>query len=312
MDAGVAARSGTGYLALDKGNAMDIWIKRSDGSGPLTAGVWCGNAYFPDFYKPEATDYWKYMLAHLKEDLKLDFDGIWLDENEATNFCNGYCDVSERPQDSLRNKPYYVPGWRDLEDKALGVDGLHANGYHEYDLHNLFALKQVQATSEYLVDNLNKRPYVLSRSNFPGITKYGHTWIGDNWSTVEYMKLSVDGLYSYALFGLPFMGCDICGFNGDATPEICTKWHQLGSLYPFARNHNQNATSPQEPYIWNKTVVAGAPTTYTDLIRTALRNRYSVIRYYYSSFWNIGDYGGSFFKPLFFEFPNNPAAYLDI
>jgi alpha-glucosidase (family GH31 glycosyl hydrolase) len=81
------------------------------------------------------------MFSHLREDLGLLFDGIWLDENEATNFCNGYCDISERPLDSLRDKPYYVPGWRDLEDKALGVDGVHDNGYHEYDLHNLFALK---------------------------------------------------------------------------------------------------------------------------------------------------------------------------
>jgi alpha-glucosidase (family GH31 glycosyl hydrolase) len=39
------------------------------------------------------------------------------------------------------------------------------------------------------------------------------------------MKLSVDGLYSYQLFGLPFMGCDICGFNGDAAADLCTKWH---------------------------------------------------------------------------------------
>ena len=65
MDAGVAARNNTKYLALDKGNEMDVWIKKSDGSGPLTAGVWCGNAYFPDFFKPSTTDYWKYMLDNL-------------------------------------------------------------------------------------------------------------------------------------------------------------------------------------------------------------------------------------------------------
>jgi alpha-glucosidase (family GH31 glycosyl hydrolase) len=145
--------------------------------------------------------------------------------NEATNFCNGYCITSERPVDTLRNKPYYVPGWRDLEDKALGVDGLHHGGWHEYDVHNLFALTQVKATSEYLSQRLNLRPYVLSRSNYAGMGKYGYHWLGDNWSDVEYMKLSVDGLYEYQLFGLPFMGCDLCGFNGDAPADLCTKWH---------------------------------------------------------------------------------------
>jgi len=55
--------------------------------------------------------------------------------------------------------------------------------------------------------------------------KFGHHWLGDNWSTVEYMQYSVDGLYSYSLFGMPFIGCDICGFNGDATAQLCTRWH---------------------------------------------------------------------------------------
>ena len=49
--------------------------------------------------------------------------------------------------------------------------------------------------------------------------------------------------------------------------------------------------------------------TYTDLIRTAIRNRYTFIRYYYSHFWKINEHGGSFFKPLFFEFGDDPQAY---
>jgi len=113
----------------------------------------------------------------------------------------------------------------------------------EYDVHNLYALHQVKSTAKYL-QKKNLRPYVLSRSNFAGLGKWGHHWMGDNWSTVEYMKLSVDGVYSYSLFGLPFMGCDLCGFDGDAAADLCTKWHQLGTLFPFARNHNQNATAP--------------------------------------------------------------------
>lgn len=50
-------------------------------------------------------------------------------------------------------------------------------------------------------------------------------------------------------------------------------------------------------------------TTYTDLIRTAIQNRYTLLRYYYSAFWEIQESGGSFFKPLFFEFPKDPSAY---
>mmetsp|Transcript_21981 Transcript_21981/g.16336 ORF Transcript_21981/g.16336 Transcript_21981/m.16336 type:complete len:167 (+) Transcript_21981:3173-3673(+) len=163
-----------------------------DNSAPLTAGVWCGHAYFPSFFHPNIEQFWHSQFDYLRTNYGIEFDGIWLDENEATNFCNGYCIDSERPVDTLRNKPFYVPGWRDLEDESLGVDGLHKgvwNGkdLHEYDLHNLYPLMQVKATASYLTEKMNLRPYILSRSNFPGIQKWGNHWIGDNWSTVEYL-----------------------------------------------------------------------------------------------------------------------------
>ena len=169
---------------------------------------------------------------------------------------------------------------------------------------------QTKATAEYLVSK-KLRPYILTRANFPGIGKYGHHWMGDNWSDDTYMGLSVDGLYSYNLFALPFMGSDICGFNGDATNELCTRWHILGSLYPFARNHNQNASKSQEPYRFTD-IVPGEDYSYMEVIRKALVNRYNFIKYYYSSFYDIYLQGGSFFKPLFYEYPLDKKSYDDI
>jgi len=167
MDAGVAVRKDiSSYPALQSGLDRKVFIKQAESDDPLTAGVWCGNAYFPDFYKEDTNKWWSDMFDYLTNSYGLELDGIWLDMNEATNFCDGYCIEEERPKNSLRNKPYYVPGQRDLESESLGMDGRHDNGFHEYDAHNTFSLMQTKATADWLIKKKGLRPYVLSRSNF--------------------------------------------------------------------------------------------------------------------------------------------------
>jgi len=116
MDAGVAVREDVdNYYTLKTGLDNGVFIKQALSDDPLTGGVWCGNAYFPDFFNEATNKWWLDNWDHLNKTLGLNVDGIWLDMNEVTTFCDGYCIDSERPKSSLRNKAYYVPGQRDLE-----------------------------------------------------------------------------------------------------------------------------------------------------------------------------------------------------
>jgi len=103
-------------------------------------------------------------------------------------------------------------------------------------------------------------------------------------------------------------GADICGFDNNTTPELCARWHVVGAFYPFSRNHNSLYSTAQEPYVFNTTYFSG-PLSYTSIMRHAMRVKYSLINYYYTEMNLIHETGGAFYKPMFFNFPDDDMAY---
>ena len=49
--------------------------------------VWPGPTYYPDFLNPRTQGYWERELRDFHR--LLPFDGLWIDMNEAANFCTG-------------------------------------------------------------------------------------------------------------------------------------------------------------------------------------------------------------------------------
>ena len=49
-----------------------------------------GYTYFPDFFHPNATDWWADQIAQFYA-VGPEFDGLWVDMNEPSNFCNAQC-----------------------------------------------------------------------------------------------------------------------------------------------------------------------------------------------------------------------------
>jgi lysosomal alpha-glucosidase len=122
---------------------------------------------------------------------------------------------------------------------------------------------------------------IIERSAFSGMGRYGSRWLGDNFSSVNYMSYSVTGVMAHNIIGIPLAGSDICGFIGDTTPELCARWHMVGAFYPFSRNHNAWNNIPQEPYHFNFDIYE-ATTTYLEIMRRAMRIKYHMVRYYYT------------------------------
>lgn len=63
----------------------------------LCMQVWPGVTHFPDFLSKEGVKYWGQQLQAFHE--MVPYDGLWIDMDEASNFCTG--DVCHMPQGRL-------------------------------------------------------------------------------------------------------------------------------------------------------------------------------------------------------------------
>ncbi len=122
-------------------------------------------------------------------------------------------------------------------------------------------------------------------STFVSTGRYAGHWLGDNTARWADLKTSVIGVMEFNLFGIPYVGSDICGFIGATTEELCLRWQQLGAfhsfsrsifiynfLFVYSRNHNAIGQPAQDPGMW-PTVAAAA--------RKALLFRYYYLPYLY-------------------------------
>ena len=209
---------------------------------------------------------------------------------------------------NVTNPPYAINNGGDTQPlyiKTLDMNAVHYNNSLEYDVHNLYGLLEAKATHLSLLALKTNaagqalRPFVLSRSTFPGSGAWTAHWGGDNYSDWPNLWYSILNMLNFNLYGVPMVGSDICGFNGNTTMELCARWIEVGSFYPFCRDHSSINTLPQELYRWPQVAAIGT---------SVLRVRYSLIPLYYTLFHEAAQLGSPVIRPLFFAFPSDPKC----
>ena len=302
----------------------------------LISYVWPGDSVFPDFFVQAGIDLWNKGLSEYES--QLDFDGMWIDMNEPAMIGGHRGDYAEiiydRSKITKKNNVYldipYLPGEGRLHS-SLSHNTISVNAYSQkndpktnfytmYNVKSLISKIQVKITNEYL-QSVNKRPFIVSRANTIGHGRYGFHWLGDNISNFKMLLWSISGIFNYNIFGVPFSGADICGFHGSSSDELCARWHILGSFYPFSRNHNVDTGLPQEPWEFNRMSrfeirddSKRPKEGYTlHAAKTGIKMRYSLMRYAYTQLMKISTgEKGAYFKPAFFEFPEDNTLLNDM
>ncbi|SNX84476.1 probable Alpha-glucosidase precursor [Melanopsichium pennsylvanicum] len=195
-----------------------------------------------------------------------------------------------------------------LDKKTVSMDAVGVDGKREfYDVHNLDGTLEEQHFYQALSTIRPKeRPFLISRSTYPGAGKFTGHWLGDNyalWTILPGqeaykagagMAQSIDGVLQFQIFGIHLIGADICGFNRNSDEELCNRWMMLGAFLPFMRNHNTIGAIGQEPFRWES--VANAS-------RIAISKRYEILPSLYSHMGQSAASGEPAVRALWYEFP---------
>jgi alpha-glucosidase/lysosomal alpha-glucosidase len=285
-----------------EGEEKGLFVRNHKG-GFLHNKVWPGKCYFVDYFHPDTKDYWHKMLKDFQK--TLNYSGVWLDMNEVAALTDGEAFFDENGNEIPHPDPCedtagypYLPGNTKLEKFTICPNAKHHDNMTHVNVHNYYPNQQAKLTYEYLQEkNKNEFPFILSRANAPGMGKFAAHWTGDNQSTFKYLQTSIAQIFNFNMFGIPMTGADVCAYGGpNPTEELCAKWMQLGTLYPFARQHSHISNIRKEPWQFGETMLTTSHKT--------IEFRYKMLKYYYSLFIRSQN-KGTIFKPVFFEFSDD-------
>ena len=308
IDAGVRVdpNDSTCTEGLEKG----YFCKKADGT-PFVAAVWPGKAYFADFLRPEVREWFGHKYKALTD---CGIEGFWNDMNEPSLFysperLHAFLNdmAALREKDNIEQEEFFLR----VIGGAMGLMNSpadYASFYHEVDgqkvrhdqVHNLYGGSMTRAAGEAFADlRPGQRTLLYSRSSFIGSHRYGGIWLGDNNSSWAQLLANIQMMPSVQMCGFLYSGADLCGFSYDTTPDLALRWLEFGLLTPLMRNHSAVGTRMQEYYRFPEVLPA---------VRNMIRLRYALLPYLYSEFMKAALENTSYFRPLAFDYPDDPDA----
>lgn len=260
------------YMDLFEKN--DVFIKNPGGEGDYYGRWWGGEGRFVDFTSPKGRETWKQLLE--EQILRMGTKTVWNDncEMDGVEDRNAYCDFEGE-------------GGTMAELKIL-----HSN---------MMAFLAKEAIADVYP---GERPYIINRAGYAGIQRYAQVWGGDNLTDWRTVKFNIATIMGMGLSGCANMGCDIGGFAGGAPEgELLLRWIQSGIFQPrFCLNSANNDNTVTQPWMYEEN---------REYVREAYAQRYRMLPYLYSLMYEANQNGMPAMRPLFLEFPNDPACYRD-
>ncbi len=305
IDAGVKKEEG--YPVYEEGVEKGYFVKEKDQETDFVGAVWPGYALLPDFLNPEARAWFGEQYRVLTD---AGIDAFWNDMNEPALFYSekGLHELTEYLRSFIED-----PDSGNVHELEMKVAGLNNSPedfrrfYHRYngktyvneDVHNLYGFNMTRGAAEAF-DHLRPdlRTLIFSRSSYIGMHRYAGIWTGDNKSWFSHIKLLLSQLPGLNMAGFLYTGADLGGFTEDTTPDLLARFIQLGVFTPLMRNHSAILTRDQEPYQFEN----------VEELAHLIQVRYRLLPYLYSEYLKAALNDEMMFRPLSFEFRDDPEA----
>jgi alpha-D-xyloside xylohydrolase len=162
----------------------------------------------------------------------------------------------------------------------------------------------------------NQRVFILTRSGFAGIQRYGTTtWSGDTTCTWTAMQKQIAAGLGYSVSGTPYWTMDIGGYtmenrfsaktqepaNAAEWQELNARWFEFGAFCPFTRLHGE--LQPREPWAFG-----GDQSEAYKAILKFDHLRYRLLPYIYSLAGAAAHDSGTMMRPFVMDFPQDFTA----
>jgi alpha-glucosidase len=148
-----------------------------------------------------------------------------------------------------------------------------------------------------------KRPLLFHRWGGLGNHRYQIGFSGDTVSVWDSLAFQPWFTATAANVGYAYWSHDIGGhMPGAVEPELYTRWVQFGAFSPILRTHTTK-NPDSERRIW------AYPEPYSSVLRSTFQLRYALEPYLYTEGRRTYDTGVAFFRPLYYDWPEEPAAY---
>ncbi|MGZ2410851.1 alpha-glucosidase [Sphingomonas sp. F9_3S_D5_B_2] len=280
-DLHVAYAPNQGYAPFDSGAAGGHFLRNPDGT-TYVAPVWPGPSVFPDFTRASSRAWWGRLYQGLADGIA----GFWNDMNEPAIF--------DTPTKTMPLGTVH----RIESDDFAPRTATHA------EVHNVYGMENGRATHDGLLQlRPNVRPFVMTRASFAGGQRYAVTWTGDNSSSWDHLKLAVQQMLSLGLSGFSWSGADIPGFTGGASPDLATRWFEIGAFTPVFRGHSAKDTPRAEPWVDGPAHLA--------IRRRFIEARYRLLPYLYVVADENARTGDPVMRPTFYDYPHMQSASCD-